>query len=105
VLLALRCALARDGEGVPVHGDVHGFRVDTGQIRLHHDGRILDDDVDGWDDDVDGWSEAAVEALPEPALLVAEDVGKRSSILARSIDTARVGRHGVSALMNLTSFP
>ena len=81
-----------------MHGDVHGFRVDTGQIRLHHDGRILDDDVDGW-------SEAAVEALPEPALLVAEDVGKRSSILARSIDTARVGRHGVSALMNLTSFP
>ena len=81
-----------------MHGDVHGFRVDAGQIRLHHDGPILDDGVDGW-------SEAAFAALPEPALPVAEEVGKRSTIPTRSVDTARVGRHGVSALIEPHLFP
>jgi hypothetical protein len=52
-----------------------------------------------------GWSEATFEALPELALLVAEEVEKRSAISSRCIDTVRVGRHGVSAFMNLTSFP
>ena len=80
-----------------MHGDVHGFRV-AGQIRLHHDSPILDDDVDGC-------SEAAFEALPEPALVVAEEVGRRSSMSSGSIDTARVGSHGVNALMNLAAFP